>query len=262
MLRSMTDLKGFTIGATDGDMGHVEAFYFDDTSFTVRHLVVKTAGWLSGRKVLVSPIALRDVDWDGRRINVALSKGQVEQSPPIDAEEPVSRQQEVEYYGYYGYPFYWAGPYLWGAYQYPVPPTGARSSLEQEERPASWSERKDGDPHLRSSGNVIGYHIAATDGDIGHVEDFLVDDTTWAIRYMVVDTSNWWFGKKVLVSPGWIAGVDWNDSKLHVDMTREQIKNAPEYDPSEPPRREYEMRLYDYYGRPGYWRDEATTRRR
>ena len=141
MLRSMTDLKGFTIGATDGDMGHVEAFYFDDTSFTVRHLVVKTAGWLSGRKVLVSPIALRDVDWDGRRINVALSKSQVEQSPPIDAEEPVSRQQEVEYYGYYGYPFYWAGPYLWGAYQYPVPPTDARSSLEQEERPASWSER-------------------------------------------------------------------------------------------------------------------------
>ena len=261
MLRSMTDLKGFTIGATDGDMGHVEAFYFDDTSFTVRHLVVKTAGWLSDRKVLVSPIALRDVDWDGRRINVALSKSQVEQSPPIDAEEPVSRQQEVEYYGYYGYPFYWAGPYLWGAYQYPVPPTDARSSLE-EERPASWSERTDGDPHLRNSGNVIGYHIAATDGDIGHVEDFLVDDTTWAIRYMVVDTSNWWFGKKVLVSPGWVAGVDWNDSKLHVDMTREQIKNAPEYDPSELPRREYEMRLYDYYGRPGYWKDEATTRRR
>jgi len=261
MLRSMTDLKGFTIGATDGDMGHVEAFYFDDTSFTVRHLVVKTAGWLSDRKVLVSPIALRDVDWDGRRINVALSKTQVEQSPPIDAEEPVSRQQEVEYYGYYGYPFYWAGPYLWGAYQYPVPPTDARSSLE-EERPASWSERTDGDPHLRNSGNVIGYHIAAKDGDIGHVEDFLVDDTTWAIRYMVVDTSNWWFGKKVLVSPGWVAGVDWNDSKLHVDMTREQIKNAPEYDPSELPRREYEMRLYDYYGRPGYWKDEATTRRR
>ena len=108
---------------------------------------------------------------------------------------------------------------------------------------------------------MIGYHIAATDGDIGHVEDFLVDDTTWAIRYMVVDTSNWWFGKKVLVSPGWIAGVDWNDSKLHVDMTREQIKNAPEYDPSELPRREYEMRLYDYYGRPGYWKDEATSRR-
>ena len=217
---------------------------------------------MSGRKVLVSPIALRDVDWDGRRINVALSKTQVEQSPPIDAEEPVSRQQEVEYYGYYGYPFYWAGPYLWGAYQYPVPPTDARSSLEQEERPASWSERTDGDPHLRNSGNVIGYHIAAKDGDIGHVEDFLVDDTTWAIRYMVVDTSNWWFGKKVLVSPGWVAGVDWNDSKLHVDMTREQIKNAPEYDPSELPRREYEVRLYDYYGRPGYWKDEATSRRR
>jgi hypothetical protein len=114
MLRSMIDLKGFTIGATDGDLGHVEAFYFDDTSFTVRHLVVNTAGWLSGRKVLISPIALRDVDWDRRRINVALSKSQVEASPPIDTDEPVSRQREVEYYRYFGYPSYWTGPYLWG----------------------------------------------------------------------------------------------------------------------------------------------------
>ncbi len=262
MLRSMRDLKGFTIGATDGDIGHVDAFYFDDTSFTVRHLVVDTSGWLSGRKVLISPMALGKVDWDRRRINVALSKGQVEQSPPIETDQPVSRQQEIEYYRYYGYPPYWAGPYLWGGYPYPVPPPGAPTSLEQEERPWNWSGRASGDPHLRSSGDVIGYYLAATDGDIGHVEDFLVDDTTWAIRYMVVDTSNWWLGKKVLVSPEWITDVDWNNSKLHVDMTREQIKNAPEYDPSGLPLRDYETRLHDYYGRPGYWRDEATTRRR
>jgi hypothetical protein len=203
----MTDLKGFTIAATDGDMGLVEAFYFDDTSFTVRHLVVNTGGWLGGRKVLISPMALRGVDWDRRRINVALSKGQVEESPPIDTDEPVSRQQEVEYYRYFGYPSYWTGPYLWGAYPHPVQPTDGRSSFEQEERPANWSDRENGEPHLRSSGNVIGYHIAATDGDIGHVEDFLVDDTTgrfvtwWWIRATGGLARRSWY--RLSGSPAW-----------------------------------------------------------
>ena len=109
---------------------------------------------------------------------------------------------------------------------------------------------------------MIGYYIAATDGELGHVENFLVDDATWSIRYMVVDTSNWWFGKKVLVSSEWITRVVWNESLLHVDMTREQIKNSPEYDPSGHVQRDYEMKLHDHYGRPGYWsdrRDELTT---
>jgi hypothetical protein len=105
---------------------------------------------------------------------------------------------------------------------------------------------------------VIGYHIAATDGDIGHVEDFLVDEATWAIRYMVVDTRNCWSGKKVLVSPGWIAHVDWDASKVGVDMTCEQIKKSPEYDPSGPVQRDYEARLHDHYGRPGYWSGQGT----
>ena len=122
MLRSMkNDLKGFTVGATDGDIGTVEEVYFDDTSFTVRHLVVDTGGWLSGRKVLISPMALRDIDWGGKRINATLTKAQVEKSPAIHTDRPVSRQHEIEYYGYYGYPSYWAGPYLWGAYPYPYP---------------------------------------------------------------------------------------------------------------------------------------------
>ena len=148
--------------------------YFDDTSFTVRHLVVDTGGWLGGRKVLISPMALRDIDWGGKRINAALTKAQVEKSPAIDTDRPVSRQHEIEYYGYYGYPSYWAGPYLWGAYPYPYPLSGRATSLEKE-RHWDWAG-EGGDPHLRSSAAVTGYHIAATDGDIGHVEDFLVDD--------------------------------------------------------------------------------------
>jgi hypothetical protein len=114
MLRSMKDLDGFTIGATDGDIGQVATCYFDDASFTVRHLVVDTGGWLSGRKVLISPRALRDIDWAAKRINAALTKSQVMQSPDIDTDQPVSRQQEIEYDRYYGYPNYWSGPYLWG----------------------------------------------------------------------------------------------------------------------------------------------------
>src|SRR4026207_33995 len=95
MLRSVNGLRGFTIGATDGDIGQVEAFYFDDTCFTIRHLVVCTGSWLSGRKVLVSPMALGDIDWDNRGINAALTKAQVEKSPDIDTDRPVSREEEV-----------------------------------------------------------------------------------------------------------------------------------------------------------------------
>jgi hypothetical protein len=186
MLRSLKDLRGFAIGATDGDIGRVEALYFDDVSFTVRHLVVDAGGWLGGRKVLISPRALRDIDWAGRRLDAALTKAQVEESPAIDTDRPVSRQQEIEYYRYYGYPSYRSGPYLWGGYPFPVTSPGRATTLEQERR-WEWGAGENGDPHLRSSAAVIGYHIAAADGDIGHVEDFLVDDETWSIRYMVVD---------------------------------------------------------------------------
>lgn len=259
MLRSMkNDLKGFTVGATDGDIGKVEEFYFDDTSFTVRHLVVDTGGWLGGRKVLISPRALRDIDWADKRINAALTKAQVEKSPAIDTDRPVSRQHEIEYYAYYGYPYYWTGPYMWGAYPDPFPLTGRETSLEKE-RHWDWAG-EGGDPHLRSSAAVTGYHIAATDGDIGHVEDFLVDDARWAIRYMIVDTRNWWPGKKVLVSPEWIERVDWSDSKVHVGLTREQLQKSPEYDPSGPVKRDYETRLHDHYGRPSYWGDRRDER--
>ena len=253
MLRSMNALNGFTIGARDGDIGRIEAFYFDDLSFTIRHLVVDTGGWLSGRKVLISPRALGPIDWNGRRVTADLNKTQVEQSPDIDTDKPVSRQQEIEYYRHYGYPTYWSGPYLWGGYPYPVMTPAPAAGVLEDERRWEWGARETGDPHLQSSAAVIGYNIAATDGDIGHVEDFLVDDLSWAIRYMVVDTSNWWFGKHVLVSVEWIGDVDWSSSSLHVDLTREQIKAGPEYDASRPVERDYESRLHDYYGRPGYW---------
>jgi len=259
MLRSMTELHGCTIGAADGDIGTVTDGYFDDLSFTVRYVVVDTGGWLAERKVLLSPIAFRKMDWAAKRITAALTKAQVEKSPPIDTDKPVSRQHETAYSGYYGYTPYWTGPYLWGAYPYPDLGTGPAPSAADLARERRWDwaakAKERADPHLRSAQAVTGYYIQATDGDIGHVEDFLVDDHAWAIRYMLVDTTNWWAGKKVLVAPAWIQRVDWGASKVHVTVTRAQIKASPEYNPAREVDRAYETQLHDHYGVPRYWRE-------
>ena len=141
-----------------------------------------------------------------------------------------------------------AEPWLWWGTA-----TIHKGGYYERERRWNWEAEKRNDPHLRSSRAVTGYHIQATDGDIGHVADFLVDDYSWAIRYMIADTSNWWLGKKVLVAPAWIKRVDWDNSKLHVTVTRMQIKNSPEYDPTRPVECAYETQLYGHYGQPRYW---------
>jgi hypothetical protein len=223
--------------------------------------VVDTGGWLSGREVLISPMSCTGVDWDNSRIAAKLTRGQVENSPSIDTDKPISRQRETEYYGYYGMPYYWAGPYRWGAwatpwaYVGPAAPPPAASAVGRE---IYARQREAGDPHLRSTASVTGYYLQARDGDIGHVEDFLVDDQDWAIRYLVVDTRNWLPGKQVLVAPDWVDRISWSDSTVYMNVLRETIRTSPEYDPSRPIERPYESSLYDYYGRPRYWeRDRA-----
>jgi len=254
MLRSVKELKGYKIEATDGDVGEVVQFYFDDDKWTVRYLVADTGGWLTGRNVLISPGALGKVDWNSRRLRVNMTRERVENSPGIDTERPVSRQHETAYHDYYGYPYYWTGPYLWGPVAYPayppLSPAGAPSAVQEEVAAAS---RQEEDVHLRSTQEVTDYYIEAGDGDIGHVEDFIIDDESWTIRYVVIDTRNWWPGKKVLVSPEWIRSVSWTDSKVHVDLSRDTIKNSPEFDPSAPVSRDYEKRLHNHYGRSEYW---------
>lgn len=259
MIRSASELKGYTIRASDGDIGEVMQFYFDDEKWTIRYLVADTGGWLMGRKVLISPAALGRVDWNSRTLGVNMTKERVENSPSIDTDRPVSRQHESAYYDYYGYPYYWSGPYVWGPVAYPVYPpiapgaapgaAGAPSTVDRELAAARQSE----DVHLRSTMEVTNYYIEASDGDIGHVEDFLIDDESWTIRYIVIDTRNWWPGKKVLVSPEWIRSVSWSDARVHIDLPRDKIKNGPEYDPSLPLTRDYETQLHKHYGRSEYW---------
>ena len=248
-------LKDFVIRATDGELGTVDQLYFDDESWAIRYLMVETGGWLGGRRVLISPISVTQTDWDNKRLDVALTKKQVEHSPNIDMHKPVSRQHEAEYLGYYGYPYYWGGPYLWGPAFYPA---GLASSNSTSTQAMADRVRKEStDSHLRSTEAVTGYNIQAADGEIGHVDGFVVDDDAWAIRYMEVATRNWWPGKKVLVSPAWIERVSWTESKVYVGLSREAIKTGPEYIESRPVTREFENRLYSHYGRPPYWLHDA-----
>ena len=248
MLRNVKDLRGFAIHATDGVIGEVDDLYFDDEDWTVRYLIVDTGGWLSGRKVLISPYAIGVPSWQERQLPVKLTKAQVEGSPDIDTQKPVSRQHEAHYSSYYGYPYYWGSEGLWGLGTYPgilpadVPPEIGKSG------PQSFD-----DAHLRSCRELGGYHIQALDGDIGHVDDMLVDDHTWAIRYLTVDTSNWWGGHLVLISPQWVDEVSWSGSKVSVGLTRQAVQEAPPYDPSVPLDRSLEEAIYRHYGRSDHW---------
>jgi hypothetical protein len=254
MVKNDKEIRGLTIRATDGELGTVEDLYFDDETWAVRYLTVQTGGWLGGRSVLITPYSILSADWQEKRLDVALTRQQVELSPHIDTHMPVSRQHEAGYLDYYGYPNYWAGPNLWGPALYPagvgIPRTAFAGDTETRIRNEST------DSHLRSTEAVGGYHIEAADGEIGHVAGFLVDDEAWAIRYLQVATRNWWPGKKVLLSPAWIQRVSWEDSKVYVPLSREAIQTAPEYVESETLTREYENRLYFHYGRPPYWTEE------
>lgn len=254
MLKNAKHLKGLAIQATDGEIGTVDQFYFDDETWGIRYFTVETGGWLDGRRVLISPISVVHTDWQTKRLDVALTKTQVENSPEIDTHRPVSRQYETEYLGYYGYPNYWGGPFLWGPVSYPlglaIPPISGKALADKVRRESA-------DSHLRSSQAVTRYHIEAKDGEIGHVEGFIVDDEAWAVRYMEVATRSWWPGKKVLVSPAWIERVSWIDSKVYVGLYRDAIKSAPLFADSAPLTREYENRLHAHYGQPPYWLHDA-----
>ncbi len=250
MLRSLKDFERYTVCATDGDIGSVVNFLLDDERWIVRYLVVQAGGplILNGRLVLISPISFRQADWSTQRFHLALTMDKVKNSPSIDVDKPVSRQHEQDYYRYYGYPSYWGYSGLWGMGAYP----GLLAKGSWIDAPTEHAAES-GDVHLRSAREVRGYHIQGSDEAIGHVEDFIVDDKSWEIRYLVIDTSNWWIGKKVLVAPQWASRISWSENKVYVDLSRQAIKKSPEWNASAAVNREYEARLYDYYGRPMYW---------
>src|ERR1035441_4077571 len=251
MLRSMNDLEGYAIRATDGLIGHVKDFYFDDEAWVVRYLVVETGSWLSSRKVLISPVAFGQPNWTDKVPPASITREQVKNSSDIDTDKPISRQQERQYLGYYGYSFYWGGAGLWGASEYPgamltgvgYSASGAEYLVEQADHAREAGRREDGDPHLRSCKALMRYHIEATDGGMGQVKGLLVDEDSWAVRYLIVETSEWWFGNQVLIAPQWIQDISWPDATIAVNLTRKAVKDAPPYDSSVPMDRAREMGL-------------------
>lgn len=212
------DLRGDKIAAKDGEIGRVDHVYFDDAEWRVRYFVVDTGGWLSGRKVLISPVSVDRSRSSEDALAVALSREQVEHSPSIDADKPVDRQYEEAYARYYGVPLYWAPP------EAAAMPTGERSG--RRARGLEAAERKAAQSHLRSSDELIGYAIRAVDGTIGHVEDLRVDDRNWAIAGLVVDTRDWLPGKKVLVPPSAVKDIDWNTREVRLSMSRQDVDQA------------------------------------
>lgn len=259
MLRSVHSLDGYTIQAIDEEIGKVKEVYFDDQQWGVRYIIVDTGPWLFGRKVLISPYAITDIDEAESKIHVNLTRDQVKNSPDIDTHQPVSRQMEHEYHRYYAYGNYWGGPYLWGTSAYPGLDgnSAIAGGIPQESvtsRAADAVINNPDDVHLRSSKKVIGYDIQGTDDSIGHVKDLLFDDKTWAMYYLLVDTRNWWpGGKKVLLATEWVDRISWPDEKVHIKLTHQQIKDSPEYDEDVPLSRDYETRLHQHYERPNYW---------
>jgi len=196
---------------------------------------------------LISPIAISQPNWTDKILPVSITKEQVKNSPDIDTQKPVSRQHEIQYLGYYGYPSYWGGAGLWGNGLYPNTiatgfagyvsmPLAMRSGGDPAEREQAAARaeaaHEDDDPHLRSCKAVMGRHIEATDGDIGHVQGLLVDEETWAIRYIIVNTSNWWLGHDVLIAPQWIQDMNWSGETVSVNLTRQAVKDAPPYEPA------------------------------
>jgi uncharacterized protein YrrD len=251
MLSKARTLAGYQLDSLDGPIGKVKEFYFDDRHWTIRYLVAETGNWLVSRQVLISPYALIGIDNDEKSIATNLSKAQIEASPSLDSDKPVSHQFEQAYYGHYGYPIYWGGPFSWGAFPH----------LERD--PERWAKpaksEKAWDPHLRSTYGVSGHHIQTLDGELGHVEDFIIDDESWVIRYLIVDTHNWWPGKKVLVSPQWIERVSWGERKVFVNLDRETIKQSPEYTGEFGLTRDYEEKLHQHYRRQRYLIDDLAT---
>jgi uncharacterized protein YrrD len=228
MLRSIKQLYGDKLRASDGEIGHIKDFYFDDQSWVVRYLIVDTGEWLPGRLVLISPHALTNFDLDGVCRTVNLTRQKIEASPSISSHMPVSRQFEEEYYRYYGWPDYWSGGGLWGGTGFPL------LQLTEQGRPNEPAAElvppsRNGDPHLRSCQAVSGYQIQTNEDTIGHVIDYIVDEKSWAICHMVVETGHWYSGKEIVISPRQIERISYAESKVFVSISKEAILKAPEY---------------------------------
>lgn len=218
MIQNINDLYGYKLAAKDGEIGEIKDFYFDEHDWVIRYLVVETGGWIGGRQVLLSPHALGPFNQVSKVLPVHLTKQQIENSPPIEQHQPISRQYETAYYQYYGLPNYWNGGSLWGAGTYPMVtdlPAWASTKKMNPKDPR--------DQQLRSMREVTGYAIRTVDGEIGTVSGFLADDTHWVITELIVETGHWYAGKKIRLLPEHIEHINYLERNVQVNLTKEDL---------------------------------------
>lgn len=247
---------GSKVHCTDGNVGSIHDVFFNGALWNVRYMVVDTGTWLSGAKVLLSPSVVQQCDWQAGKVNVNLTTDQVQKSPGILADAPISRQLEEQLAKHYNWPVYWG----MGVSGTPMPEPDAAVAAGAVAVEAEKELISEDRPVLRSALEVKGYDIEGTDGEIGYVEDFIMeqgrpgDEEPWVLRYMLANTGSWWPGKSVLVAPQWVEKIRWSERKVHVGLPQESFKNAPAFDPSAPVNRQYEEHLYDFHGRERYWK--------
>ncbi|MEI6098519.1 MAG: PRC-barrel domain-containing protein [Alphaproteobacteria bacterium] len=250
MLVKATDTNGYDVQASDGTLGIVVDLLFDDASWTVRWLVVETGNWWADRRVLVPASALGRPDSKARKLPVHLTMVQIEGSPDVDTHRPVSRQYESSAYDYYGFSPYWGTDlYLSGfAYWGGRVPMAASLETERREEEIAQLQRQNDDQNLRSMAEIIGYHIHATDGQIGHLSDVLIEESDWTLRYLIVNTSNWWQGREVLISPRSTQFIRWTERLIYLAVDRDQIRSSPDYDASRPVDMAFAADMDSHYG--------------
>ncbi len=252
MLMAGSALKGYRIEAEDGRIGTVKDVLFDDRTWRVRWLVVDAGTWLTGRMVLIHPSRVLKADYVGQTLPVTLTMAQVRDSPAIEQDRPVTKQMESSLYDYYGWDPVWGGSIFGGSTMAQAFASPYGAGLALREQVLATARRDDGDPHLRSVDAVTGYHIHARDGLVGHVGDFLVDGENWDVRYLVVDTRNWWPGRHVLIAPVAVTDMNWSRRRIELDVSCAQVRESPPWDPADLVDRAYEERLHKHYSWPGY----------
>lgn len=229
MQHTINSLIGFKMGASDGEIGEVKEFYFDDVSWAIRYLIVETGNWLYNKKVLIAPQALLAADWANKIFPINLTKEQIKNSPDIDTDKPISYGKEIEMYGHYDWqPYMGAGFFAGGS--------GALMNMtpiiDEELIKVNDQTDKDYDPNLRSTSRVSGYYIHATDGDIGHLKDFILDTDTWTITDLIVDTHNWFGGHKVQIPVRHVTEIQWENFKIIMDISKEYLKDSQVFNES------------------------------
>lgn len=249
ILRSLNEITGYSLQASDGNIGCCEDRLFDDKIWFFRYMLADTsAGLPSSKNTLPSPISLSEPNGKNTQLPVTLTRELLENNPQRDEHKPVSREYETNFFDYYGYGYYWIGAGPWGSSAAPIALAKVTPDANVTDDGERIKEVSTKERDLRYAKKVEGYTIESIYGEMGQVEDFVLNDVDWTIAYIIVNARNWLLsGRKVLIVPSWLSSVSWVKRMVSINLTSEKIEGSPEYDPSQLIDPEYEVTFHDFY---------------